>query len=150
MSFEYEDTWPGAAPGEPVRPPVRILLVDDNDDFLRQAARFLAGAPGCRVEAFAASGEEAVEIEKRIAPDLVLMDLMMPGIDGFEAARRIRARDGAARVVIMTLDASPLRKTVSENALADGLISKADFIREFGQALARLFPAPAGLRTQRR
>jgi CheY-like chemotaxis protein len=133
-----EDTWPGAT-----RPPVRILLVDDSDEFRRQAARYLAAAPGCRVEAFASSGEEAIEVEKKVAPDLVLMDLVMPGIDGFEAARRIRSRRGAGRVVIMTLDAAPFRKAVAERSLADGLISKTQFVREFEQVLARLFPPPS-------
>ena len=140
MNIGEEDTWPGAS-----RRPVRILLVDDSDAFRKQAARFVAAAPGCRLAAFAGSGEEAVEMERTLAPDLVLMDLVLPGIDGFEAARRIRARQGAGRVVIMTMDAAPYRKAFAERNLADGLVSKTDFVREFAQVLGRLFPAPAAV-----
>ena len=135
MNLDTEETWPGIP-----RKPVRILLVDDSDAFRKEAARYLSAAPGCRIAGFAASGEEAVEVEKTITPDLVLMDLVLPGIDGFEAARRIRARRGAGRVVIMTLDAAPYRKAFQERNLADGLVSKNDFVREFGQVLSRLFP----------
>jgi CheY-like chemotaxis protein len=143
VNIEDEQTWPGVAAS---RRPLRILVVDDNDDFRRQAAQTLLAVPRCTVAGFASSGEEAVEVERMIAPDLVLMDLIMTGIDGFEAARRIRARGGAARVVIMTLDAHPFRRAVAEQALADGLVSKSDFVREIKQVLATLFPDPPGLK----
>jgi DNA-binding NarL/FixJ family response regulator len=134
----------GAGGGGSRRPPVRILLVDDNDDFRRQAARFLAAEPGCNVVAFAASGDEAVELAKRIGPDLILMDVSMPGINGFEAARRIKALAGAPRVVIVTLDGGVPYRTASELALADGFLSKADFIREIRPLLEQLFPSSSG------
>jgi len=139
MSLDTEETWPGTT-----RRPVRVLLVDDSDEFRKQAARYLSAAPGCRVAGFAASGEEAIEIEKTVGPDLVLMDLVLPGIDGFEAARRIRARQGAGRVVLMTHDAAPYRKAFGERSPADALISKNDFVREFGQVLSRFFPPATG------
>ena len=140
MNLGTEDTWPGTA-----RRPVRILLVDDSDAFRKQAAKYLSAAPGCRIAGFAASGEEAVEMERTITPDLVLLDLVLPGIDGFETTRRIRARRGSGRVVIMTEDAAPYRKAFQERNLADGLVSKNDFVRELGQVLARLFPAPVAV-----
>ena len=138
MRLDEEDTWPGIAPVGPARAPIRILLVDDSEDFRRQSIRFLSAAPHCLLVAFASSGQEAVELERRIAPDLVLMDLKMPGIDGFEAARRIKARQGAARIVMMTLDASSYRNA-PEAAIADGFVSKVDFIGELGFEIRRLF-----------
>jgi CheY-like chemotaxis protein len=139
-----DDTAAGGTGGGSGRPSVRILLVDDNDEFRRQAARFLAAEPGCNVVAFAASGDEAVEMAKRIGPDLVLMDVSMPGINGFEAARRIKSLSGAPRVVIVTLDGGVPYRTASELALADGFLSKADFIREIEPLLEQLFPPASG------
>jgi DNA-binding NarL/FixJ family response regulator len=139
-----DDTAAGGAGGGSPRPPVRILLVDDNDDFRRQAARFLAAEPGCNVVAFAASGAEAVELASRIGPDLVLMDVSMPGINGFEAARRIKSLANPPRVVIVTLDGGVPYRTASELALADGFLSKSDFIREIGPLLEQLFPSASG------
>ena len=144
MKFKAEDTAAGGLSGDLTHPRVRILLVDDNDDFRRQAARFLAAEPGCDVVAFAASGTEAVEMTGRVGPDLVLMDLSMPGMNGIEATRRIKARAGAPRVVIVTLDGDAPYKTASESALADGFLSKADFILEIGPLIDRLFRSPSG------
>jgi two-component system response regulator DesR len=139
VKYEDDDAGAGGLSGGPARPRIRILLVDDNDNFRRQAARFLAAEPGCDVVAFAASGTEAVEMAGRFGPDLVLMDLSMPGMNGIEAARLIKARAGAPRVVIVTLDGSAPYKTASESALVDGFLSKADFVLEIGPLIDKLF-----------
>ena len=144
MKRDDDDTAAGGLPRGPGRPRVRILLVDDNEDFRRQAARLLADEPGCQVVAFAASGAEAVELARRTRPDLVLMDLSMPGMNGIEAARRIKAQAGAPRVVIVTLDEGEIYKTARESAPVDGFLPKANFILELGPLLERLFPSPAG------
>ena len=144
MKFKADDTESEGLSGLLTRPRVRILLVDDNDDFRRQAARFLAAEPGCDVVAFAASGAEAVEMAGRIGPDLVLMDVSMPGMNGIEAARRIKAAAGAPRVVIVTLDGGAAYKAASEAALVDGFLCKADFILEIGPLIDGLFRSPSG------
>jgi two-component system, NarL family, invasion response regulator UvrY len=70
-------------------PPVRVLVVDDQAPF-RQAARAVVGATlGFDLVAEAASGEDAVELARSLQPDLVLLDIHMPGIGGIEASRRI-------------------------------------------------------------
>ena len=126
-----------------VRPRVRILLVDDSPDFRRQAARFLAAEPGFDVVAFAASGAEALEKAEEFKPDVVLMDLSMPGMNGFEATRRIKASAGAPRVVIMTLNGGAPYKAFSEAALADGFLSKAEFVEDARTLIRDLFPGSA-------
>jgi CheY-like chemotaxis protein len=141
VDLEDDDTWPGA---DVPRRPIRILLVDDNVNFRRQSTRFIAAVPFCRIVAYAASGREAVEMERKTAPDLVLMDWMMPEMDGFEAARRIKARPGAALVVIMSLDAASLEGAAPDPATVDGFISKTNFVRELESVLTRLFPLPGG------
>ena len=70
---------------------VRVLLVDDQRPFLRAMAAVVEETPGFEVVGRAVSGEEAVTVAATLLPDLVLMDVNLPGIDGLEATRRILA-----------------------------------------------------------
>jgi DNA-binding NarL/FixJ family response regulator len=82
---------------------VRVLIVDDQAAFRRAAARVLARAPGFEVVGEAESGEASVEAARLLTPDLVLMDIHMPGIGGHEATRRIMAQTTAHPPVIVLL-----------------------------------------------
>ena len=68
---------------------VRVLLVDDQDPFLRAMAAVVEETPGFEVVGRAVSGEEALDLAATLLPDLVLMDVNLPGIDGLEATRRL-------------------------------------------------------------
>jgi DNA-binding NarL/FixJ family response regulator len=90
--------------------PIRVLLVDDHDVFRHGLAQLL-GDEGLAVVAEASSGEASVRLAGELAPDVVLMDLGMPGMSGVEATRAIAAADDAPPVVVLTLsddDASML------------------------------------------
>jgi DNA-binding NarL/FixJ family response regulator len=81
---------------------VRVLIVDDQEPF-RMAARMVVEATdGFEVVGEAETGESSVELANELDPDLVLMDVNLPGIDGLEATRRILA-DHAGRVVVLLL-----------------------------------------------
>jgi DNA-binding NarL/FixJ family response regulator len=82
--------------------PVAVLIVDDQAPFRRAAGAVVAATPGFEVVAEAESGEAAVEAVERLAPDLVLMDINMPGISGIEAARRIAASHPRTVVVLLS------------------------------------------------
>ena len=70
---------------------VRVLVVDDQAPFRGAAKRVVGMTPGFEVVGEAMSGEEAVEMAASLQPDLVLMDINLPGINGIEAVRRIQA-----------------------------------------------------------
>ena len=80
-----------------------ILLVDDHSVVREGYRSVLQKQPGLRVVAEAADGAEAYRLFKSEAPDLVIMDLSMPGIGGIEAVRRIRQWDKAARILVFTM-----------------------------------------------
>jgi len=86
-----------------------VLIVDDQAPF-RTVARTVVGlAPGFAVSGEAASGEEAVEVALATHPDVVLMDINLPGIDGIEATRQIvDARPDTKVILLSTYDAESL------------------------------------------
>jgi CheY-like chemotaxis protein len=75
--------------------PIRMLMVDDSPTFLDAATTFLSRVPRFEVVGRALSGEEALEQVHQLQPDLVLLDLAMPGMDGLEVTRRLKAQSGA-------------------------------------------------------
>jgi len=83
-------------------PPIRVLIVDDHA-VLRQSLRYLLEAqPGIEVLGEAANGREAVEMAEKLLPDVVLMDTIMPGLNGIEATRQIRKRLPKTKVLMLT------------------------------------------------
>jgi NarL family two-component system response regulator LiaR len=81
---------------------IRVLIADDHA-VVRQGLRtFLALQEDIEVVAEAADGEEAVAAARRLAPDVALMDLVMPRLDGVQATRRVRAESPTTRVLVLT------------------------------------------------
>jgi len=81
---------------------IRVLLCDDHAMVREGLERLLAGHPGIDVVGTAADGDESVAKAEQLQPDVVMMDLSMPGLGGIEATRRLRAAVPAARVVVLT------------------------------------------------
>ena len=82
--------------------PITVLLVDDHELVRRGVRAFLETQEGITVVAEAGGGEEAVRLAAEHAPDVALMDLIMPGMDGVEATRRLVARSPRTKVVMLT------------------------------------------------
>ncbi|MFN7947142.1 MAG: response regulator [Blastocatellia bacterium] len=96
----------------------KVLVVDDNDD-IREMLAVLLDMQGYKV-VVAADGEEAVSVANREEPDVILMDVMMPKLDGLEAARRITQNPRLSRVPIIGLSAfsDPLTENGQSNAFS--------------------------------
>jgi DNA-binding response OmpR family regulator len=80
-----------------------VLAADDDEDILELVA-FRLERSGCTVLR-ARDGEEALELARRERPDLAVLDVMMPKLDGFEVTRRLRAEDGTSRMPVILLTA---------------------------------------------
>ncbi len=134
---------PPPPPGETPAParggePLRVLIADDHPTVRRGVAEWLRRQARFRVVAEAASGEEAVEKAVELAPDLVLMDLRLPGIDGIEATRRIAAAVPAARVLVFSDQAGDEPVAEAIEAGARGFLEKDTTPRELLSALDAL------------
>jgi DNA-binding NarL/FixJ family response regulator len=81
---------------------ISILIVDDHPVFRTGLANLLEAEPDFRVVEKVASGEAAIRAVRELRPAVVLLDLSMPGIDGFETLSRLLAAGGSARVVVLT------------------------------------------------
>jgi DNA-binding NarL/FixJ family response regulator len=81
---------------------IRVLIADDQALVRGGFHSILAGQDDIEVVGEAEDGKEAVELAERLRPDVVLMDIRMPGVDGIEATRRIGARGIVTRVLVLT------------------------------------------------
>ncbi|MFD2228625.1 UvrY/SirA/GacA family response regulator transcription factor [Alkalimarinus sediminis] len=81
---------------------IKVLVVDDHDLVRAGISRMLADETGIEVVGEACSGEDAVGIIKSVHPDIILMDLKMPGIGGLEATRKIKRLDDEIKVIVVT------------------------------------------------
>ena len=93
---------PGGYPAEPTGGVViRVVIVDDQE-LVRSGLQLVLEARGCEVVGLAGDGREAVEVVRRTEPDVVLMDIRMPGTDGITATRALTAAGVASKVLILT------------------------------------------------
>jgi DNA-binding NarL/FixJ family response regulator len=105
--------------------PARTILLVDDHAVVREGYRaVLQKQPGLRVIAEAADGVEAYRLFKEVGPDLVIMDLAMPGIGGIEAIRRIRQWDRGARVLVFTMHQNAAFAVQAIRAGARGYVTK--------------------------
>jgi CheY-like chemotaxis protein len=108
---------------------IRMLVVDDSPFMLKVLALTLEAMVGFDLVGTATDGRQALRYVSMLSPDLVLMDLHMPGLNGIEATRYIKDREHPPVVIIITSDDSSVAKATAEEAGADAFVVKQGDLR---------------------
>lgn len=117
---------------------IRVLLVDDHA-FLRMGVKsYLELEDGIEVVGEAESGEDAVAAAQRLRPDIVVLDLMMPGIGGTEATRRMMQAENPPRVLVLSSYGQSAEMARALSAGATGALAKDAPMEELAKAIRRL------------
>ena len=118
----------------------RVMLADDHAIVREGYRSLLQRQDRLHVVAEAGDGADAYRVYKEARPDLVIMDISMPGIGGVEAIRRIRQWDGAARILVFTMHQSAAYAVQAIKAGARGFVTKSSppdaLLRAIGEVMA--------------
>jgi two-component system, cell cycle response regulator DivK len=119
-----------------------VLIVEDNEKNMKLARDVLQVKGYATLEAM--TGEEGVRLAKERKPDLVLMDIQLPGINGIEAFRQLRADPATATIPVAALTASvtPTDRSEITRAGFDAFLGKPIVLKEFLDTVKRLLEAP--------
>ncbi|MCX4670522.1 response regulator transcription factor [Streptomyces sp. NBC_01381] len=128
--------------------PARVVVVDDQTVVREGIVMLLGLLPGIEVVGSGGDGEEAVRLVAELAPDVVLMDLRMPRVDGAEATRRIRAEYPGTQVVVLTTYADDDSLFPALRAGARGYLTKDAGGDEIVRAVEDVLSGDAGLSPQ--
>ena len=104
--------------------PLKLLIVDDNDLFVSALEGLLESEASLQVVGRAADGAAAAELAADLQPDVVLMDLSMPNVDGFEATALIREESPETAIVVLTGSDDPADQERAKTAGAAGYVTK--------------------------
>jgi len=118
---------------------INVLVVDDQDLVRAGIVRLLSDVSGIKVIAEANCGEEAVKIAKEKGPDVVLMDVKMPGIGGLEATRKMVRNDPNIKIIAITTYGSEPFPTKLLQAGASGYLTKGALIEEMISAIRMVY-----------
>lgn len=124
--------------------PKRILIVDDNEHIRKSARSFLESHPDFEICGEAVDGREAIEKAKQLQPDLIVLDLSMPVMDGMEAAREIRKAMPKVPIILFTLYDDG--EVTAETAGVSAVVAKTDMhgLMRHAQTLLKSEPSSRG------
>lgn len=109
---------------------IKILLVDDNHTFLSAVRNFLALVPDVEVVAEARDGAMALQQAARYQPDLVLMDIAMPGMSGLDAAHALNAFARPPHIVFLSMHDDAYYRDAARDLGALGFVGKSEFVAD--------------------
>lgn len=130
--FSAEQKWPGGR--------IKTLIVDDCLTIRASLVGLVSSMPGIEVAGTASNGAEALALAAADRPHLILMDLNMPVMNGLSAARLLRRRHPALRIILMTASEGPEVKANCLASGADAFLSKDEIRPELEKTIVGLFP----------
>ena len=117
---------------------IHVLIVDDNKNVRETLKAVLQIMPGIDVVGVAQNGQEAVELVKKLNPDVVLMDLEMPVMDGMKAAQKIKSKSLETRVIIFSIHNDESTKRKARMSGADRFVEKGIPIHQLKNTIVSL------------
>ncbi len=117
---------------------LRILVADDNDSFRTGFIEYINNQDGLRVIGEAKNGLEAIELTNNLKPDIIMMDVSMPKMDGITSAGIIKQKNPGTNVVVVTIHEEQIFKELSEQLPADGYICKSSISSDLPKILKKL------------
>lgn len=122
---------------------LRTLLIDDNKGFVVLAKHLLASVPEVDVIGCGYDGFDAVRMAEELRPDLIIIDLAMPGMGGLQATRLIKAQDSPPRVIIASHYDDASHREHAAGAGADGFVNKQEFEQRIPELVRGFVPGVA-------
>lgn len=127
---------------------IRVLFADDDAMYCSLLHRFLSMQSDIEVVGRATDGKEAVRLYEELTPDVVVMDLAMPVMDGLASTRSITAADPEAKVVVLTVHVGEENRKKSIEAGAIAYVSKGDAVSELASAIRGAATAGTSVQTE--
>jgi len=120
--------------------PVRTVAVDDSPSILKTLSVILELQSGVQLVGTATDGHHGIQRVLELQPDLVLMDLQLPGMNGLEATRHIKGRSQSPAVIMVTAEDTPEWRAAARAAGTDGFVAKQRLVKDLPGAIQKLFP----------
>jgi DNA-binding NarL/FixJ family response regulator len=124
---------------------LQIMLVDDNLTFLASVKQSLKLVPNTHVVAEAHDGAQALVLAQNLHPDLMLLDIVMPGMSGLEVARAMQTWPRTPRVLFLSMHDNESYSLAAQALGTLGLVSKANFVTELLPIIAGLAASTTGV-----
>ncbi len=108
----------------------RVLVADDNETYRSALLTVLRGVPAVEVVGQAADGDECLRLAEVLAPDVVLLDVNMPSLNGLEVTRRLKSRERPPLVVVLSLSDAGTSRAAALAAGADAYVEKSSALTD--------------------